>query len=209
MINRTYIIFLLIVVANVYTLAQDTIRHHVGGYCDGCDAMYVQMPKNLSWQTTIPDTSEPGEPLEIEGTIYKLDGKTPAPNVILYVYHTDAKGLYSPSKSLGTGARRHGHLRGWMKTDSSGRYKFRTIRPASYPNSRNPQHIHPVIKEPNRNEYYFDEYLFEDDPLIPKEERNRSKPRCGPGIVTVTKGKDGLWRGKRDIILGLNVPDYK
>ena len=190
-------------------LSQDTVRHHVGGYCDGCEAMYLQMPKSMSWYTSIADSRERGEPLEIEGTIYRLDGKTPAPNVILYVYHTDAKGLYSPSSTTPRGARRHGHLRGWLKTDSSGRYKFRTIRPASYPNSRNPAHIHPIIKEPNRNEYYFDEYLFDGDPFITKQERDRREPRCGSGIITVARGRDGVWRGFRNIILGLNIPDYK
>jgi len=200
---------LLVVLTGCCTFAQDTVRHHVGGYCEGCEAIYVQMPKSLSWQTTIPDSSEPGEPLEIDGIIYKLDGKTPAPNVILYVYHTDAKGLYSLAKGLASGARRHGHLRGWIKTDSSGRYKFRTIKPASYPNSRNPAHIHPVIKEPNMNEYYFDEYLFEGDPFITKEERSRPEMRCGSGIITLSKGKDGVWHGKRDIILGLYIPNYK
>ena len=193
----------------IIAFSQDTVRHHVGGHCDGCEAMYAGMPKNLSWQTTIPDSNEPGEPLEIEGTIYKLDGKTPATNVILYVYHTDAKGLYSPGKGLASGARRHGHLRGWMKTSNDGKYKFRTIRPAQYPNARIPAHIHPEIKEPNMNEYFFDEYLFEGDSFLTKEERAKQEKRCGSGIITLTKGKDGVWRGKRDIILGLNIPDYR
>ncbi len=189
--------------------AQDKVRQHIGGHCDGCEGIYQNMPKHLSWQTTIPDSNEPGEPMEIEGIIYKLDGKTPAPNVILYVYHTDATGHYSPAKVQTGNARRHGHLRGWMKTDERGRYKFRTIRPAPYPGNHIPAHVHPIIKEPGKNEYYFDEYLFEGDPLLTKEERARQQQRCGSGIITLTKGRDGVWRGKRDIILGLNIPDYR
>ena len=199
----------LILVVSSYSHPQDTVRHHVGGYCEGCEGIYEQMPKSLSWQTTIPDSSEPGEPLEIEGTIYEMDGKTPAPNVILYVYHTDAKGYYSSAKGQTGWAKRHGHLRGWMKTDSTGKYKFRTIRPAPYPRASIPAHIHPVIKEPNMNEYFFDEYLFEGDPFLTKKERGKQEKRCGSGIITISKGNDGVWQGKRDIILGLNIPDYR
>lgn len=179
----------------------------VGGGCDGCDLMFAGMPQKLSWKTTIPDTSELGTPLEMSGVIYTSDGKTPAPNVILYVYQTDAKGYYSPSENQ-TAARRHGHLRGWMKTDERGRYKFRTIRPAPYPDARIPAHIHPVIKEPGKNEYYIDEYVFDDDSFVTKAERARQENRGGNGIVTLNKNSDGVWVGQRDIILGLNIPNY-
>ena len=89
----------------------------VGGGCDGCEAIYKGMPKNLSRETTIADSKEPGAPLEISGTVYQADGKTPARDVILYIYQTDAKGHYSPAPGATGLARRNGHLRGWMKTD--------------------------------------------------------------------------------------------
>jgi protocatechuate 3,4-dioxygenase beta subunit len=70
----------------------------VGGGCDGCESIYEGMPAQISWQTNIAPDSEPGERIKISGVIYKRDGKTPAPDVILYVYHTDAKGYYSPRR---------------------------------------------------------------------------------------------------------------
>ena len=156
----------------------------------------------------MPDFKEPGPKLEISGTIYQSDGKTPAKGVILYIYHTDQKGVY-PQKGNETGwAKRHGYLRGWIKTNADGKYKFYTLRPASYPNSRAPQHIHPVIKEPNRNEYYIDEYLFTDDPFLDENEKANQQKRGGSGIITLTKKQDGTWVGKRDIILGMNIPNY-
>lgn len=82
----------------------------VGGGCDGCEAMYIGMPKQMK--------------------------------------ESAAKGYYQPGKGQTGQARRHGHLRGWMKTNQKGEYKFRTIKPAPYPNARIPAHIHPVIKEP-------------------------------------------------------------
>src|ERR1044071_7014008 len=114
----------------------------VGGYCDGCEGIYEGLPGKLTWQTTIASASEPGEPFEMSGHIYRRDGKTPAPNVILYVYHTDATGYYTPAQGATGNARHHGHLRGWMKTNERGEYRFTTIKPAPYPNRNIPAHIH-------------------------------------------------------------------
>ncbi|HWQ35643.1 MAG TPA: hypothetical protein VNQ79_22545 [Blastocatellia bacterium] len=177
----------------------------VGGGCEGCEAIHDGMPAQLSWETTITDKNEPGEPLEISGTIYKSDGKTPAAGVILYVYQTSAKGYYESAP----GATRHGRIRGWMKTDAQGRYKFRTVRPGAYPGRNIPAHIHPVIKEPDKNEYYLDEYRFDDDPHLTAAERAKEEKRGGSGIIRVTKNQSGVWIGRRDIILGLNIPNYR
>lgn len=179
----------------------------VGGGCDGCNLMFFGMPEKLAWETTLPMAGEKGERLEISGTIFKLDGKTPAPNVILYVYHTDANGVYQPGPQQ-TSARLHGRLRGWMKTDAQGRYKFHTIRPAAYPNRKDPQHIHPVIKEPAKNEYYIDEFRFDDDPLLTPAERVKEEQRGGSGIIKLVRNPQGIWIGRRDIVLGKNIPHY-
>ncbi|MFN8344361.1 MAG: intradiol ring-cleavage dioxygenase [Spirosomataceae bacterium] len=180
----------------------------VGGSCDGCELIYAGMPKNLSWQTTIADAKEEGERMEISGVIYQKDGKTPAPDVILYVYHTDVKGEYTPAATQ-VHARRHGHLRGWVKTDAQGRYKFNSIRPAAYPIRKFAAHIHPIIKEPDKNEYWIDEYQFEGDSLLTQKDRNNAENRGGSGIITLTKNDKGIWIGKRDIVLGKNVPSYQ
>jgi protocatechuate 3,4-dioxygenase beta subunit len=146
--------------------------------------------------------------MEISGIIFQPDGKTPAANVILYVYHTDAKGLYSPAPGATGGARINGHLRGWMKTNDRGEYKFTSIRPMSYPNRQIPAHIHPVIKEPDKNEYWIDEYLFDDDPLL-AHERQKQQNRGGSGIIHLAKNNEGVWIGRRNIVLGENVPNYR
>jgi protocatechuate 3,4-dioxygenase beta subunit len=179
----------------------------IGGGCEDCQMMFDGMPSTLSWETQISPKGEPGEPMVITGTIFKADGKTPAPGIILYVYHTDNKGEYSPAPGQKE-ARRHGHLRGWVKTDAQGRYKLTTIRPASYPQGRNPQHIHPIIDEPGKGYYYIDEYLFDDDPYLTAQERTRQEARGGAGIIKLTK-VNGTWNGTRDITLGKNIPGYK
>jgi protocatechuate 3,4-dioxygenase, beta subunit len=176
--------------------------------CEDCDLIYNGMPGDVSSETVIASPSEPGERLEIGGIIHESDGTTPAPGVILYLYHTDAKGDYSQSLDS-SGRTRHGHLRGWIKTNARGEYRFSTIRPAAYPNGIDPAHIHAIIKEPGRSEYYIDDYVFEDDSLLTPEHRSRYSNRGGSGIVQLTKGSDGVWRGRREIVLGLNVPRYQ
>ena len=79
--------------------------------------------------------------------------------------------------------------------------------PASYPNSNNPKHIHPTIKEPGKTEYWIDEFVFDDDPLLPASERNRSNPVGGNGVLKPIM-QNGILVAKRDIILGLNVQNY-
>ena len=70
-------------------------------------------------------------------------------------------------------------------------------------------HIHPTIKEPNKNEYYIDDFVFSDDPFLTNKEKEKMQNRGGNGIVKLTKNKEEMWVGKRDIILGLNIPNYE
>ncbi len=176
----------------------------IGGPCEDCQLMFVGMPAVIESKTNLVNETEPGEPLIIRGIIYKTDGKTPAPDVILYLYQTDSKGLYSKGK-IPTLATKHGHIRGWIKTNSKGEYEFKTIRPASYPNSNNPQHIHPIVYETAKGYYWIDEYQFEDDPLLTPAARAQVSNRGGSGILSLAKDDAGVWHGRRDIVLGLNV----
>jgi len=41
-----------------------------------------------------------GQKIKIQGTVYHHDGKTPASDVILYVYHTDQSGQYTAEAFL-------------------------------------------------------------------------------------------------------------
>ena len=150
-------------------------KTQVGGGCEGCEAIYeCPVPfEQLNNVDTLPDFNDPGPKIEISGIVYQKDGKTPAANVVLYVYHTDQTGVYPVKGNEKGWAKRHGYIRGWIKTDKNGAYKFYTLVPASYPNSKNPKHIHPTIKETDKNEYWIDEYLFEGDPYLQYEKSDR------------------------------------
>lgn len=177
--------------------SQDRAGQVVGGRCEGCEAILEYGDKILNPVDTLPDFSKTEPKLKISGTVYKKDGKTPASDVILYIYHTDRGGIY-PKKGGEEGwARRHGYIRGWIKTGVDGKYTFYTFRPAAYPNRRIAEHIHITVKEPDINEYYIDDFLFDDDPLLTASERNRRPNRGGSGIF-LPKEKDGLLTIKRD-----------
>jgi protocatechuate 3,4-dioxygenase, beta subunit len=105
--------------------------------------------------------------------------------------------------------KRHGHIRGWVKTGNDGKYTIYTIRPAPYPNDALPAHIHLAIKEPDiANEYYVDELNFDDDRLlIPHSKKYPFDNRGGSGVLRVLL-QDDLQIAEHDIVLGLNIPNY-
>src|SRR5262245_45067057 len=73
--------------------------------------------KNAPSKVTIAAKEEPGERLIVTGQVFGPDGKTPLAGASVYVYHTDAKGVYTP----GPNNDRNPRLRGYMRTDAQGR----------------------------------------------------------------------------------------
>lgn len=175
----------------------------VGGPCEGCEWVFEGMPAQIATRSRIAPPNEPGQPLAIEGIVRTPDGKAAA-GIIVYAYHTDSSGIYPRSST------RHGRLRGWALTDSTGYYRFETIRPGAYPHSNNPQHVHMHVIEPGRATYWIDEILFADDPLLTPELQKREREnRGGDGLCRPSRDQDGVWHVARDIVLGKNVPGYK
>ncbi len=179
---------------------------HVGGACEDCELMFAGISNKILPVDTSIAWKEGGRRLCISGTIFKKDAVTPAAGVTLYYYHTDSNGYYSQGIVHET-ATKHGYIRGWVKTTSDGHYKIYTRVPAPYPNATIPSHIHCIIKEPGLNEYYIDEFVFDDDPLLTDKERKQHEGRGGSGILH-TKNANGILKAERNIILGLNIPGY-
>lgn len=184
-------------------------RNIVGGGCDGCELMYIGIPKEIHSIDTSSGWNEKGQKLIVTGTVFEINGKMPAPNVIIYYWQTDNNGYYSPKSAMDERTKKHGHIRGWVRTDENGKYTIKTIRPAPYPNDILPAHIHLSVKELDIvNEYYTDEINFDDDKLlIPHFKKHPQENRGGSGVVRVLL-KDSLQIAEHDIILGLNIPNY-
>ena len=181
----------------------------VGGGCDGCEMMFVGLPKEINSMDTSAAWNEgKGQKLIISGTVFQTTGKQAA-DVIIYYCHTDTEGYYAEDTKTDPKAKSHGRLRGWVKTGKDGKFRIYTIRPAPYPNEDLPAHIHLSIKEPNiEDEYYTDDLVFDDDPLLtPYFIKYPPENRTGSGILKVIL-KDGIHIANHDIILGLNIPNY-
>ncbi|WP_335964985.1 intradiol ring-cleavage dioxygenase [Galbibacter sp. PAP.153] len=181
---------------------------------DKSPPFYYKMPSELSEEDISPAWNNDGEQILLTGTVYESDGRTPAANVILYYYQTDARGVYStkqdeprnmPKNKLG---QTHGHIRGWVKTNTEGAYSIYTVKPGTYPSRDEPAHIHLNVKEPDiETPYYIDDFVFDNDPMLTTKKRNALENRGGSGVIRFVE-KDSLKIGERTIILGLNVPDY-
>lgn len=168
--------------------------------CEWCGT--DEAPDNLNWKVKIPSEGENGQPLIVSGQVFQPDGKTPANDVIIYVYHTNVEGIY-PKRGDETGnAQRHGYLRAWMKTNQQGRYEFETFRPGAYPNRNASEHIHITLKVPGQEEYWLDSFVFEDDPLLSDKDKKEGLDmgQTSP-VLRLVKDDQGILRGTRDIIL--------
>lgn len=161
--------------------------------CNWCGARDV--PNDVTWKTTLANQSDEGDPILISGTVLEADGKTPAPNILIYFYHTDIKGLYGRN-----GQPRHGRYRGWMLTNKKGGYEFHTIKPASYPNTWNPAHIHMTVTGERHKENWIDTILFEGDKFITHRQRTIRKGGFNP-ILDLKRNRRGIFRGVRNIQL--------
>lgn len=196
---------------SVKTISQSP---QVGGAFENRDFTYYGMPEEISTIDTSAGWNQQGQKILLTGSVYSLDGKTPAPNVLLYYYHTNTEGKYihkpeeeksMPPNELG---QTHGYIRGWIKTDDQGRYFIYSVKPGVYPTHDEPAHIHMTVKEPNEiDEYYIDDIVFDNDVFLTTAKKEKMNNRGGSGVIKMDQ-KDSLMVGKRNIILGLNIPNY-
>jgi protocatechuate 3,4-dioxygenase beta subunit len=158
-----------------------------------------ESPGNLTSTAVLAPADERGTRLIITGVIYQSDGKTPLAYAVMYAYQTDASGYYSRE----TGGNRTPRLNARLKTGPDGKYEIRTIMPGHYPGGKVPSHIHASITPAGGKEVNIDEYLFDGDPFLSKEDYSKFAGH-GPlsSIVKTVMGSDGVLRGVRDIIVG-------
>jgi len=174
-----------LIVALVIAFAAVVSAHPDERFLRMWNAAQLHKPAALSSVARIAPESEPGTPLVVRGVVLDPAGLA-APNVEVFAYHTDRTGLYAAE---GTGE--PWHLKGWAVTDEHGRFEFRTIRPAPYPNRDIPAHIHATVST-HCCGHQFTDLMFEDDPLATNAYRERFAAAGEHGLYgKVTRNPDG------------------
>ncbi|MBC8064161.1 MAG: hypothetical protein H7Y17_04980 [Chlorobia bacterium] len=112
-------------------------------------------------ELTMVFPNEPGIKLRVEGKVVSQQDGAPKAGVIVYLYQTDAKGIYALIRGEDVGSR-NPRLFCFVKTDSAGKFSVNTIVPASYPETTEPRHIHWEIHQIGRQ----GAFLFDDDPVL-------------------------------------------
>jgi protocatechuate 3,4-dioxygenase, beta subunit len=131
---------------------------------------------------TLAGPGEPGKRMVVHGRVFDASGTKAVAGVTVHAYHTDAKGIYNLPLQGGP------RLKATVKTDAQGRFELRTIRPGSYPLSRNPAHIHFELSGAGYPKQWT-ELRFADDPEVPKQELEAAR-RAGTFADIVTPSRD-------------------
>ena len=174
-----------LMVALVIVLAVVASAHPDERFLRMWNAAQLHKPAALSSVARIAPEAEPGTPLVVRGVVLDPAG-LPAPHVEVFAYHTDRTGLYAAD-----GAAEPWRLKGWAVTDDHGRFEFRTIRPAPYPNRDIPAHIHATVSTRCCG-HQFADLMFEDDPLATTAYRERFAAAGEYGLYgKVTRNPDG------------------
>jgi protocatechuate 3,4-dioxygenase beta subunit len=176
---------------------------------DSCIGPFEGMPAAITSRARIAPLSEPGEPLTISGRVFGADAK-PRAGIIVYAYHTNRLGVYPrPDPPRSEASNFDGSLRGWARTDDAGRYTFETIRPGSYPNSNNPQHVHMYVVDPGCATYFIKELQFTDDPMYQHMKAVDPKGLDEEAKAVTPRRTSRGWDVTRDIDLAAEIPNYK
>lgn len=154
-------------------------------------------PHDALSRIVVAGPEEPGERFVVTGRV--LDGTRPLAGISIYVFHTDADGVYARDEVNND---ENARLHGAMRSDAEGWYRFETIRPKGY--GREPAHVHYVVIAPGYKPRMFDLWLA-DDPILEKRRKDGLPElwfESAPGRVVIrptTRDANGIWHATRDL----------
>jgi protocatechuate 3,4-dioxygenase beta subunit len=120
-----------------------------------------EAPANAPSTGRLTPQGEPGPPISVSGVVVDASG-APISGASIYIYQTDQEGYYGVKPASDSNNPR---LKLFLRSDAKGAWSFDTIKPGSYPGSRNPAHIHFEVAAPGRASRVF-EIVFDGDPFI-------------------------------------------
>ncbi|MEM7707119.1 MAG: hypothetical protein AAF358_16305 [Pseudomonadota bacterium] len=140
-------------------------------------------PQRLPTSGRIAPAEEPGIPLLIQGLVLNPDG-SPASGVAVHAYHRDSAG-YEFGKDKN--ASKTWRLQGWAQTDSTGAFRFESIRPAADHLGREPGHIHFTLESEEFGRQWAPKVFFADDPQVTESMHKKSDKAGDLGNVRAVK----------------------
>jgi len=146
-----------------FTAPPPACPNPVPGTDDNIEGPYYRA--GSPWRTDIADENELGRRLIIRGSVVDRCGK-PIRGSILDIWQATKAGHYDNDGSQPAPGPSQFRLRGQLKTNQKGRYKFKTIWPGAYPIGNGiwrPSHIHVKIRSEGYRELTTQLY-FKGDP---------------------------------------------
>jgi catechol 1,2-dioxygenase len=140
--------------------------------------------------------NEPGVRLSVEGKLVGPDCRTPLAGYALDVWQADAEGNYHSGTSDAF------RLRGKIRTDAMGRYRFETVLPGRYADAAGtrPAHLHVSFLTPGGNILLTSQLYFEGDPFLGPEDYCTRQGTCNSADpnrhLQLTDGLVGTQPGK-------------
>lgn len=141
--------------------------------------------------------------LNLSGTIFKDDGKTPLNNAMVEIWQCDENQHYDNTSN--------DYLcRGAIKTGNNGRYDFKTVVPVQYkanPNNENswrPAHIHMRVSVANQQDLITQIY-FKGDKYIDTD-TSASAPQAENRILDISKNAAGENAVIFDVVMSTEFP---
>lgn len=144
-----------------------------------------------------------GTPLNLAGTIFQNDGKTPLPNALVEIWHCDENANYDNTSEDYI-------FRGAAKTGKNGKYDFKTILPVPYqaiPNDESswrPAHIHMRISSDSQQDLITQIY-FKGDKYIPTDPSSKA-PQAANRILGISKNVSNESIVTFDIVMSKEFP---
>jgi catechol 1,2-dioxygenase len=150
----------------------------------------------------IPPDSK-GILLNLSGTIYKEDGKTPLNNALVEIWQCDENQHYDNTSNDFL-------CRGALKTGNNGRYDFKTVVPVQYkanPNNEaswRPAHIHMRVSVADQQDLITQIY-FKGDKYI-ETDTSASAPQAVNRILDISKNASGENTVIFDVVMSKEFP---
>jgi catechol 1,2-dioxygenase len=140
-------------------------------------------------------TGSAGEVMNLYGTVYQKDGKTPMPNSLIEAWQCDEKEVYDNTSD-------EFRFRGAVKSAKDGTYRFKTIIPVPYKDGEiwRPAHIHLRVSSADHQDLITQIY-FKGDPHIDKDPAAAS-PLAVNRILEIKKQSNKESEVRFDVVMG-------